>query len=373
MRVTSERLRKWVMRTVAAFWTVFFLAVIIPLVTIIAQKHWDLDQQADSVWAMASAMIGWISTPLGVGALAGVMSGATCFAAGVWLDAFLRKREAVQPTKVDDQPQVRVADTVISPRPMSEEAPRFREELGRPIENEWWASLYRVANEARAQNNTTPYGLSLRELSLHDQTAAYAGKINEYAQLHGTPPGPQLSEPIMARRDQIKFRINGMQMDSVDSRNRGFYRYIHLRSVQVQEVLAAVRRMAADISLFAEPVIPLETPSDDRRELIRQARQLVQDGVRRGWGDTEFRQGLGANAIFYTLRPRLSPEFMSYFGKPRTISPFGPDGLTIIPHMLLDELDRLEKEWTGGAECGCDVNLDENEFLVVGERLEPPE
>lgn len=175
-------------------------------------------------WIVANSWFHWIG-----GAALG-------FALGVWLDSFVRRREILNPA------------LSAGVRPLSETAPRFSEHLGHPIENEWWASLYRIANEARVQNASTPYGLSLRELALPDQTVAYAAKINEHVQLYGTPPGPQLCEPIMARGPHIRFHINGMQMDSVDSQGRGYYRYIHLRTAQVTEALNAVHRMAVTFS-----------------------------------------------------------------------------------------------------------------------------
>ncbi len=83
----------------------------------------------------------------------------------------------------------------------------------------------------------------------------------------------------------------------------------------------------------------------ERKHIIKQARELIQSGMSQGWSDLEFRRGLGASAVFYALRPNLSNEFMSYFSHPRMISVRGADGMTMVPRKFLDELDRLEREW----------------------------
>ena len=116
----------------------------------------------------------------------------------------------------------------------------FFETLGQPINNEHWTSLFRVASEARRQNDDTPFGYSLAGLTVHEKIMAFAGKINDAAQLYGTPGGPLPSEAIKERGDKIKFRTNGMQMDSTDANGRPLYRYIHLHTADVQTALAAV-------------------------------------------------------------------------------------------------------------------------------------
>jgi hypothetical protein len=89
-------------------------------------------------------------------------------------------------------------------------------------------------------------------------------------------------------------------------------------------------------------------PTDEkteRKDLLQQARDFIEQGARQGWGDLEFRKGLGTSAIFYRLRPHLSRDYIAYFSDGRGASLFGHDGLTAIPGRLLDELERLEKEW----------------------------
>jgi hypothetical protein len=76
---------------------------------------------------------------------------------------------------------------------------------------------------------------------------AYASKINDSVQLYGIRPGPFRSEPIKERGNQIIFHVNGAQMDSLDPGGRQqLYRYIHLRTADVQTALAAVHKMAAE-------------------------------------------------------------------------------------------------------------------------------
>jgi hypothetical protein len=123
---------------------------------------------------------------------------------------------------------------------------RFFEVTGHPLQNEKWTSLFIVASEARRENVDTPYGHSLIGMSAHAQIVAYAGKINDAIQLHGTFGGPLLSEPINERGDKIKFRTNGMQMDSTDVNGRPFYRFVHLHTADAPTALAAVRKMAAE-------------------------------------------------------------------------------------------------------------------------------
>jgi hypothetical protein len=75
----------------------------------------------------------------------------------------------------------------------------------------------------------------------------------------------------------------------------------------------------------------------ERRDLLRQARNFVEQGVRQGWGDLEFRRGLGASAVFYRLRPHLSGDYIAYFNDWRGASLSGPDGLTLIPGSPADK------------------------------------
>jgi hypothetical protein len=93
------------------------------------------------------------------------------------------------------------------------------------------------------------------------------------------------------------------------------------------------------------PVFCHAAANAERKEIIRQARNYIQEGMRNGWGDTEFIVGLGANAVFYTLKSHLSGGFLQYFDRSRTVSVAGADGMTMVPKLFLDELDRLENEW----------------------------
>jgi hypothetical protein len=82
-----------------------------------------------------------------------------------------------------------------------------------------------------------------------------------------------------------------------------------------------------------------------RRELIRQSRQLVEDARSKIWGDTEFRIALGRSVAFYALRQHLSEPYMQLFHDWRGASVTGAGGLTALMSSFLDELDRLEREW----------------------------
>lgn len=103
MRPASELLRVWLLRILLWTWTVFFLAIVIPIVSTIAQKHLGLDDQAERAWSMIKVVISWISDPVNAAITATLMSGLTSFTAGVWLDALLRKREAAAAPPVNKE------------------------------------------------------------------------------------------------------------------------------------------------------------------------------------------------------------------------------------------------------------------------------
>ncbi|MGA8611440.1 MAG: hypothetical protein WB760_06935 [Xanthobacteraceae bacterium] len=126
-------------------------------------------------------------------------------------------------------------------------ADRFYDVPFQHLENLGWSSLIDVANKARAENAETPFGRSLSGVPIQEKTSIYAGKIGGYVQLYGCPPlwhAP--SEPIKERGDQIRFRLNGGQMDSTDANGKSLYRNIWLHTVDVPKALQLVRVMATE-------------------------------------------------------------------------------------------------------------------------------
>jgi hypothetical protein len=126
-------------------------------------------------------------------------------------------------------------------------ADRFYDVPFQHLESLGWSSLIDVANKARAENAETPFGRSLSGMPIQEKTSIYAGKIGDYVQLYGCPPlwlAP--SEPIRERADQIKFRLNGGQMDSIDANGKSLYRSIWLHTVDVPKALQLVRVMATE-------------------------------------------------------------------------------------------------------------------------------
>jgi hypothetical protein len=126
-------------------------------------------------------------------------------------------------------------------------ADRFYDVPFQHLESLGWSSLIDVANKARAENADTPFGRSLSGVPIQEKTSIYAGKIGDYVQLYGCPPlwhAP--SEPIKERGDQIRFRLNGGQMDSVDSNGKTLYRNIWLRTVDATRALASAAEMARE-------------------------------------------------------------------------------------------------------------------------------
>lgn len=102
MRITGQALRTWALRCLLAAWTVVFLGVVVPIITIAVQRHADMDAMADALWAGGVAVGHWAQSAWLAWPVGGFLGLVTGFAGGVWLDALVRrKEEPPAPTPVE--------------------------------------------------------------------------------------------------------------------------------------------------------------------------------------------------------------------------------------------------------------------------------
>jgi len=114
MQITSQSVRRWALRCLLAVWTLFFLGVLVPIVTSVAQRHADLDQVADAIWTRGVTMVHLASAAWFAWPAAGILGLVTGLFVGVWLDALLRRREERAPRAATD---TAVAGGVEAPSP----------------------------------------------------------------------------------------------------------------------------------------------------------------------------------------------------------------------------------------------------------------
>jgi hypothetical protein len=92
------------------------------------------------------------------------------------------------------------------------------------------------------------------------------------------------------------------------------------------------------------------TPSDlaqRRAKLIRDAREFVITATAKDGVDTDFKEKLETFLPFFELRPHFSESYLSKLNAQRTV--YVPRDGTRLPALaswFLDEIDRLEKEWS---------------------------
>jgi hypothetical protein len=158
---------------------------------------------------------------------------------GLWMDTLLRRRETSQKRYAPIMTTQGKPD--IYALPMTDEtAERFREGYGQ-IHGDKWYSLYLLADEARRQFEDTAAGQQIAKEAdgnRHAELDAYSSFIAHVIPLYGIRPPSHTSEPIKLRDgESIRFRVNGLQMDSTDDKGREFYRFIHAKAGDVPKAL----------------------------------------------------------------------------------------------------------------------------------------
>lgn len=121
------------------------------------------------------------------------------------------------------------------------------------------------------------------------------------------------------------------------------------RATQRQTHIMETDRMRERLRGHLATMRTVDSEADQKRKLIRSARQLIAQAAIENLGDQSFRNTLMSRDFFYELRPHLSDKYTgalkAYDGGRYAI--MSPDGAMMPPLacMLADELERLEKKW----------------------------
>jgi hypothetical protein len=87
----------WALAAVAAVWSLFVGSVVVAFLTAWAAQHHWFDNPDKTVSALAAALVGMAQNPFVIWPVALVLGLTAGFAAGVWLDALLRRKSLPAP------------------------------------------------------------------------------------------------------------------------------------------------------------------------------------------------------------------------------------------------------------------------------------
>lgn len=117
----------------------------------------------------------------------------------------------------------------------------FVETTGTPLSGAWTAAL-KVADQARQTVRDLPAAHLIAEtMTREDELKYYCGILHKYADLHGIAPPTRTSERIPYRADRpLIFWNNGTQLDTIDEKGNGRFRYLHFKTKSLDRALIAL-------------------------------------------------------------------------------------------------------------------------------------
>ncbi|MCJ8509152.1 hypothetical protein MUU53_14640 [Rhizobium lemnae] len=125
----------------------------------------------------------------------------------------------------------------------------FVEITGTPLSGAWTAAL-KVADQARQTVKDLPAAQLIAEkMTREEELKYYCGILHKYADLHGIAPPTRTSERIPYRADRpLIFWNNGTQLDTIDEKGNGRFRYLHFKTRSLDGALIALREEMKQLS-----------------------------------------------------------------------------------------------------------------------------
>jgi hypothetical protein len=186
MRTARISLREAALWCFLAAWGLFLAAVVVPIITAALQRHGMIDQPADLLWGAVSSLTRLTARwwfPWFAGGCLGLVTG---FAAGVWLDALMKRREDAPPRSANISENTEKDRQTLALEAHTAELRRANELRRQESDPAWMALRKRAEQQATKmlesaasteKNFTSRTAAELLDYYRHGLTPLQAGKL----------------------------------------------------------------------------------------------------------------------------------------------------------------------------------------------------